>query len=80
MTFSRRHLLSVVGELVEDNWGKLVEFSSVKDVVLIQSNLKSVSIFSYYHFGGKKHIESTMLCYSLAKQARFCKPGVLTFS
>ena len=37
-----------VEELVENNWGKLVVFSSVKDVELIQSNLKSVSIFSYY--------------------------------
>ena len=55
-------------------------FSSVNDVDLIQSNLKSVSIFSYYYFGGKKHIESTMLCYSLAKHARFCEPGVVTFS
>ena len=37
-----------VEEQVEDNLGKLVGFSSVKDVDLIQSNLKSVSIFSYY--------------------------------
>ena len=37
-----------VEELVEDNWGKVVGFLSVKDVDLIQSNLKSVSIFSYY--------------------------------
>ena len=28
--------------------GTLVGFSSVKDVDLIQSNLKSVAIFSYY--------------------------------
>ena len=28
----------------------------------------------------KKHIESTMLCYSLAKHARFYEPGVVTFS
>ena len=35
-------------ELVKDNWGKLVGFLSVKDVELIQPNLKSVSIFSYY--------------------------------
>ena len=58
-------------------------FSSVKDVDLIQYNLKSVSILSYYwlFFGGKKHIESIMLCYnSLAKHARFCEPGVVTFS
>ena len=46
-----------VGELLEDNWGKLVGFSSVKDVDFIQCNLKSVSIFSYYWlFFGKKHI------------------------
>ena len=37
-----------VEELVEDNWGKTGGFSSVKDVDFIQSNLKSVSIFSYY--------------------------------
>ena len=36
-----------VGELVENYWGKLVGFSSLKDVDLIQCNLKSVSIFSY---------------------------------
>ena len=39
-----------VGELLENHWGKLVGFSSVKDVDLIQFNLKSVSIFSYYWF------------------------------
>ena len=37
-----------VEELVEDNWGKLLRFSSVKDVDFIQCNLKSDSIFSYY--------------------------------
>ena len=37
-----------VGELVENNWGKLVGFSSVKNVDFIQCNLKSHSIFSYY--------------------------------
>ena len=37
-----------VEELVKDNGEKLVGFSSVKDVEFIQSNLKSVSIFSYY--------------------------------
>ena len=31
-------------------------FSSVTDVNLIQSNLKSDSIFSYDYFLGKKHI------------------------
>ena len=59
---------------------KLVRFSSVKDVDFIQCNLKSVSIFSYYYFLGEKHIESTMLCYSLVKHERFCEPGVVTFS
>ena len=48
-----------VGELVEDNGGKLVGFSSVKDVDLIQCNLKSVSILSYYWlFLGVKNISS----------------------
>ena len=47
MTFSRHHLL-FVGELVENYWGNLVGFSSVKGVDLIQCNLKSVSIISYY--------------------------------
>ena len=43
-----------VGELVEDNWGKLTGFLSVKDVDLIQSNLKSVSILvTTYYFWGK---------------------------
>ena len=37
-----------VGELVEDNWGKLLGFSSVKSVDFIQCKLKSDSIFSYY--------------------------------
>ena len=61
-------------------WGKLVGFSSFKDVDFIQCNLKSVSIFSYYWlFLGKKHIESTMLCYGFAKHVRFCEPGVVTF-
>ena len=69
-----------VGELVENNWGELVGFSLVKDVDLIQCNLKSVSVFSYYYFWEWKHIESTMLCYSLAKHATFCDPGIMTFS
>ena len=56
-----------VGELVEDNWGKLVGFSSVKDFDLIQCNLKSVSIFSYYWlFLGKKLWSLPRPCYSLA--------------
>ena len=46
-----------VEELVEDNWGKLLGFSSVKNVDFIQSNLKSDSIFSYYwlFFGWKTY-------------------------
>ena len=40
-----------VGELVEDNWGKFVGFSSVKDVDLIQSNLKSVLVIIDYFLG-----------------------------
>ena len=39
-----------VGKLVGNNWGKLLEFSSVKDVDFIQCILKSVSVFSYYYF------------------------------
>ena len=37
-----------VEELVENDWGKLVGFSSVKNVDFIQCNLKSDSILSYY--------------------------------
>ena len=37
-----------VEEIVKDNWGKLLGFSSVKNVDFIQSNLKSDSIVSYY--------------------------------
>ena len=37
-----------VEKLVEDNGGKRLGFSSVKNVDFIQSNLKSDSIFSYY--------------------------------
>ena len=38
-----------VEELVEDNWVKLLGFTSViKNVDFIQSNMKSDSIFSYY--------------------------------
>ena len=49
----------LVGELVEDNWGKLLGFSSVKNVDFIQSNLKSDSIFIVIIYSlGKKHIES----------------------
>ena len=40
VTFSLRNNF-FVEELVEDNLGKLVEFLLVKDVDLIQSNLKS---------------------------------------
>ena len=70
-----------VGELVENYWGKTGGVSSVKDVDLIQCDLKSVSIFSYYWlFLGKKHVESTMLFYTLTKHARFCDPGIVTFS
>ena len=60
MTFSRRYFQFLILELVEDNWRKLVVFSSVKDVDLIQSNLKVDSIL------GTKHIESIML-YALTK-------------
>ena len=48
MTFPDDIFYLFVGELVEDNWGKLLGFSSVKNVDFIQSNLKSDSIFSYY--------------------------------
>ena len=41
MTFSGRHFNVFVGVV-------LVWFSSVKDVDLIESNLKLVSIFIYY--------------------------------
>ena len=49
--------------------GKLVGFSSVKDVDLIQSVLKSVPIYSYYWlFLGKIHIESML--YALTQPER----------
>ena len=49
VTFSRRYIFNFsVGELVENNWGNLVGFSSVKNVDFIQCNLKSDSIFRYY--------------------------------
>ena len=55
-----------VGELVENYWGKLVGFSSVKDVDFIQCNLKSVSIFSYYwlFLGSKTYRVYHALLYS----------------
>ena len=37
-----------VGELVDNNWGKLVGFSLVKNVYFIHFNLKSDSVISYY--------------------------------
>ena len=37
-----------VGELVENYWGKLVGFSSVKDVDLIQCNLKFLVIIDFF--------------------------------
>ena len=53
MTLSRRHFQLIVPKLVEDNWGTLEGFSSVKDVDMVQSVLKSFfnylnSIYSYY--------------------------------
>ena len=54
-------------------------FSPVKDVDLIQCNLKSVAIFSNFNFLGK-NIDSSMFCYSLAKHARFYESGIVTFS
>ena len=60
--------------------GKLVGFSSVKDVDFIQCNLKSQFLVIIDYFLAKNHIESIMLCYSLAKHAIFCEPGVVTFS
>ena len=67
-------LLILKFELVEDNWGKLVGFSSTKDVDLIRSNLKSVSSLSdnwFFFWGvwGKKHLKSIML-YALTKPER----------
>ena len=40
MTFSHDKFNFFVEELVEDNWGKLLGFSLVKNVDFIQSNLK----------------------------------------
>ena len=49
VTFSKRYIKFFLSE----NWsktieGKLAGFLSVKEVDLIQSNLKPVAIFSYY--------------------------------
>ena len=71
-----------VEDLVEDHgggdwWGsrqlRMLTWFSV-----VWSLFQFLIIIDY--FLGKKHIESTMLCYSLAKHARFCDPGIVTFS
>ena len=46
--FSTKYLISLSENYSKTIEGKLAGFLSVKDVDLIQSNLKSVSIFSYY--------------------------------
>ena len=81
MTFSRRHPLFVCRRTSRRQLGKLVGFLSVKDVDLIQSNLKLFQFLVIIdYFLGKIHIDSSMLCYSLAKHARFSGPAVVTFS
>ena len=82
VTFSRHHLLFVCRrtsriQLGKNWWGsrqlKMLTWFSV-----IWSLFQFLVITDY--FLGKKHIESTMLCYSLAKHARFCEPVIVTFS
>ena len=45
---------------------------------LIWSLFQFLVIIDY--FLGKKHIKSTMPCYTFVKHARFCEPGIVTFS
>ena len=83
MTFSRRDLLFVCRRTSRRQLGRGTCGVECQLRVLawfspIWSLFQFLVIIDY--FLGKKHIESTMLCCSLAKHARFCEPGVVTFS
>ena len=78
VTFSRRHLLFVCRrtsrKLLEENWWgsrQLRMLTWFSDIWILFQFLVIIDCFL-----GKKHIESTML----AKHARFCEPGIVTFS
>ena len=59
-----------VGELLKNNWGKLAGFLSVKDVDLIQSNLKKFQfLVTIFYFLGKKHIESMLYASTQPKES-----------
>ena len=68
-----------VWELVQnywrDNWWGSRQLRMLTLFSLIWSLFQFLVIIDY--FLGK---ESTMLCYTLAKHARFCEPGIVTFS
>ena len=83
VTFSRRHLLFVCRRTsrrqLGENWWGSRQLRMLTWFSLIWSLCQFFLVIIDY-FLGKKHIESIMLCYSLAKHARFCEPGVVTFS
>ena len=60
------------------NWWGSRQFRMSTRFSVIWSLFQFLVIIDY--FLGKKHIESTTLCYTLAKHARFCEPGIVTFS
>ena len=69
-----------VGELVENYWGQLVGSRQLRMLTwfsVIWSLFQFLVIIDY--FLGKKHIESTMLCYTLAKHERFASQGLWPF-
>ena len=82
VTFSRRHLLFACRrtsrKLWEESWWGSSQLRMLTWFNVIWSLFQFLVIIDY--FGGKKHIESTMLCYVLVKHERFCKPGIVTFS
>ena len=82
VTFSRRHLLFVCRrtsrKILGENWWGSRQLMMLTWFSVIWSLFQFLVISDY--FLGKKHIESTMLCYTLAKHARFCEPGIVTFS
>ena len=61
-----------------ENWWGSHQLRMLTLFSVIWSLFQFVVIIDY--FFGKTHIESTMLCCSLTKHARFCEPGVVTFS
>ena len=83
MIFYRRRLLFVCRRisrklLLRENWWGSRQLRMLTWFSVIWSLFQFLVIIDY--FWGKKHIESTKLCYTLTKHARFCEPGVVTFS